>query len=322
MNQKRKPLRAIKQSELRKAWSEGHTYYPPKPRPGFGNEKPLEEQDLDDMCGGDYVKVMNDLNAGLHPEYGEPLSEGMRSWMQSGSRTLSLNVRRLFGTGEEAEAVELINVVPDDPERDSVIYGRGGAAPYTTVDPRVQGAILWEQRASQNGDSVTLQFVENDEGRLTLKVKGWGFRTKEEFVKAAQSVIATIGGKPASLAELHERVERANAALDSGSVRFGSANANEENWRLQSPAHDEWHSAFDMYGKREGHLPGDALEFKGTHFRRAKNFDPGYDLWHAQGRDQVERELGMHCMSDDMLEELLGWTSWDENGNPVLAVAS
>lgn len=314
---KRKPVRAINPALLRKAWSEGHTYYPPTRKPLYGPEKPLEEQTLDDLCGGDFVKVMNDLNDGRTPNYGEPLSESRRSWIERGAGVLSLNVRRLFGPDEEV--VELIDIVQDDPERDSAIYGRGGAAPYTTVDPNMQRAIQWEIAAAQNGDCVTMYLVEDESGRLSIKVKGWGFKTKDEFMKAAKAFMASIGGKPTSLAELRERVARANEALDYDTVRFSSANANEENWRLSAPAHDEWHTAFDAYGKADDALPGDPLEFKGTHFRRAKNFDPGYDLWHAQGRDQVERELGTHLMSDSMLEELLGWDQWDEEGNACVS---
>lgn len=293
---KRKPVRAIPQAILRKAWSEGHTYYPPKRAPMYAEDKPLEEQSLDEMCGGDMVKVMNDLAQGKRPEYGEPTRESRRSWLQTGFGVLSLELRQLFG--DEGDQVELIDFAMSDPERNAQMYR---FTPYVGVDPNMQRAIIWEQTASQNGDSVTVQIIEDDQGQPTLRVKGWGFRTHADFLRAAKQILKTIRHK----AELVNR--------------FSSAYAAEENWRWTSPSHDEWHTAFESYGPEEDAIPGEPWVLKRVVLRRPKHFDPGYDLWHAQGRDQVERELGTDLISDPMLEELLGIKEWDEEGNPCVS---
>jgi hypothetical protein len=208
--------------------------------------------------------------------------------------------------GDEEENVELIDVGINDhsapTERNAEMYRW---TPYEAVDPIMQRAIVWEQTASQNGDSVTLQIVEDEQGRPALRIKGWGFRTQAEFQRAALSVLKSMRHKVAH-------------ALN----KFSSAYAAEEKWRFETVADDRWHTAYESYGKADDHLPGDPLVLKAIVLRRPKHFDPDYDLWRAQGRDRVEHELGTHLISDEMLEELLGVEEWDEEGNPCVPIAS
>lgn len=306
---KRLPLRAYvengREKELTKAWSEGHTFFswdgesvPPRPF-----EKPIEEMNLDELCGGNAAKIVEQLELGRTPNYGEPPSESRRSFLENGIGVKSLNrrLRKMFG--DESESVELINLIPDDPDRNDNMY-RG--VQYVLPDPAMRERILKEQQYAYSTGDVCVALRGNDDGTLRVDKTRQRWFTKEQFIRAAKSLLATYGN-PKDEAELQYRIDLIHDVIDYQAVRFRDAYAPEEQWRFTAEADPVWHSAFDEYGPAEDHEPGDPWVFQGTHFRRPKpHFDPQYDLWHRKGRDQVEFEIGFDSMSDDALEEMLG----------------
>lgn len=307
---KRLPLRAYvengREQELRKAWSEGHSFFSygdEQTVPARPFEKPIEEMTLDELCDGNADKVMQALQAGRIPEYGEPIRESRRCFLETGVGAKSLDRRIAALFGDQKEIVSLISVIADDPNRHDLIYK---GTQYVFPDPAMNERILKEQQYAYSSGDICVALHGNDDGSLRVDATRPRWFTKDQFMRAAKALLATYGN-PKDEAELQYRIDLIKDTIDYGAVRYRDAYAPEERWRFTAEADPVWHSAFDEYGPAEDHEPGDPWVFKGTHFRRPKpHFDPQYDLWHRKGWDMVERELGFDTMSDEALEETLG----------------
>jgi hypothetical protein len=304
---KRLPLRAIPEPRLRTAWSEGHPYYPWTEREPLGHEKPIEEQSLLDLIGDADVAAIEDGLAGKRPpvNYGEPLSESRRAWLQAGFGVLSANIRRLFG--DEGESVELIEVIPDDPERNSQVYRW---TPFTTVDPAMQGRILKEQQYAFSSGDVRVVITAREDGSLQFDTPNRKFSNTEAFKNAVKGLLAYFG-RPKTLADLHAKIDLLRDALESDPdmLRYRSAYAPEERWRFVAPAHPVWETSHEVC--RDGRVVATVWRGEGR--------DRQYDLWHAKGRDIVELELGTELIGDRELETLLGQpeSAFDADGELI-----
>ena len=308
----RLPLRMVPQAQLRKAWSEGHTYYQGvyETLPPRGIEKPVEDMTLDEL-----VATQNN----------EPLSESRRSWLTTGKGVLSLDAP---ASPEHIQA--LIDFVTDDGPRcihaaidphvdndeisedtcmaDARRYG----TPYTTVDPTTQKQILWEQERSQDGPLYKMRLAATTAGRITVENIGRGLvpGSRHTFLDLARSAIQSIFasvGKADTLDELHQRIDLlADVIDDPVAALHHDPDGNEERERYFLSDDRIVHNSYE-----ELNDDGDLIE----HHRSARRSP--WELWHntLPRNSSDPLELGMDLCSNAELESLLGVTEWDSGGD-------
>jgi len=306
----RLPLRVVPQAQLRKAWSEGRTFYSYPGRPPRDLEKPIEAMTLDEL---------------IATQDREPLSESRRSFLATRQGVWSLDAPAANGS-----AVPLIEFVGDDApkclfdavddgldldddldiaERDAARYG----VPYQTVDFVTGRQIEWEREQSQHGPVVHVAIGANAEGKLSLKSLSRLYPELGEFPMLARQIVTSLFasvGRVSTLDELHERVMLIQDAMDDPVAHlYRDPEPREEADRYLAPDDEIAHSSVEALDE-----DGNVVIHHRSPRRSIEN-----ETWHHQldRSSSAPLELGFDLCSDDELESLLGVQAWDENGMPI-----
>jgi hypothetical protein len=315
------PVRAVPTELLRKAWSEGHTYYPQPRREPRGIEKPIESMTLDELISTqDY----------------EPLSESRRSFLTTGE-----GVHSLDAPASPEHIAALIDFVADDgprcifdaiendedpTDRDLVDDRRFIA--YITPDFRTRDQILWEQYISQCGPSIRMKIGSSAEGRLTVQhvqkqKQDAALRPGTNFIDLARSAIRSMFdavGHADTLDELHGRIDMLSDALDNplaGLYHSGSASEERERYFADGDRNARYGIEHSSYERLPD--PDWDVDFGPQVVHRSPRHSE-WELWHNMlpRNSSDPLEMGMDLCSNDELESLLGVTAWDESGNALV----
>lgn len=346
---RRIPLRIVDPRLLRKAWSEGRTYYQGvyETLPPRGIEKPLEEQTLDDMVGATERRPLAEIIAELKrsmpymraPDYAEPISESRRCWLTTGQKVESLHrpaspdsPRTWLDIVADDGPRGLVDVIIEDDDPDDEEYDAPRMTPYTTVSPTAQKQIFWEQCKTEDGPAYKMRLASSEAGRLTVTNTGRGILPgRLSFLDIATSALRSFFasvGRVETLDDLHARVALVRDVLDDPMTgKHFSADATEESERYSAsptgiPADRIVHNSYE-----ELNDDGDLI----IHHRSAQRSP--WELWHNSitRNSSDPLEFGFDLISNVELESLLdvtdckagedclfGHRTWDENDNVLV----
>lgn len=316
----RLPLRVVPQADLQKAWSSGHTYYEHPVKPPRGLEKPLAEQSLRDMLGGqDPAEIVARLRRGERLDYGNAISESRRSFLTTGVGINSLDQPITEG------GHTILDFVVDDGPRclfdaidleidgeivtDRDIVDDRSYTPYEAPDFRTRDQIQWEQYVSQCHQALHLAVRPTESGSLTVNNIGRRLRRGEDFMRIARSaLLAVMSGSPVTTyAELQQRINLVRDYFDDPvTTLYHEPDAREERTRLNAMDDELAHSSYEAFDD-EGNL---------IIHHRSRVRTP-WETWHhdISRLNAAATELGFDLCSDAEIESLLGDVAFDEHGN-------
>lgn len=311
------PLRLVPRAKLEATWRSGRPMYPDayerREPQALRLEKPAEEMTLDELIATQRM---------------EPLSESRRMFLHLGTGAMSLDAPAKAGsptplleyvadTGPKC-LFDAVDLELADDEAEDLTADDKYFTPYVLTDIITRRQIEWEKIQAQASAAARIGFTANEAGGLAVKPLSRIYGdAKAITVSAVRSMFAAVG-RCETLDELHARVDLIRDALEDPVSRlYRDPDPVEERERAERQDRSE-HNSFEFVPPRDDDDWAD-LSLPIICHRSPRRSE--WELWHntAPRDSSAPLELRFDLCSDAELEELLGVTEWDADGNPLIA---